>query len=213
MIIFKEKRDYLLRRVEQKHNNNKLWFRVQYKNNKLTNKNIFLSSQLLHSLWFVHAQFYHGLKSYQDIVTLFVCQLNPIEVFNAKSKVDYNKFNDYFRTLIETRPDIIDKYEKKSSIDYDLQGVMRKLELFDMQATEDKLIQGVIKKLGYAGFINREDWTYGPASDAYNCCIFDNSNIKVLKSLDFYDLEKAIGFKRFRDTNEKELRNALVSIM
>jgi hypothetical protein len=198
--------------VEQKHDSNKLWFRVQYRDNKLSNKNIFLTSQLWHSLWFVHAQFYHGPESYQGITTLFVCQLKPIDIFNAKSKKDYNKFYDYFRILIETRPDVINKYERESKIDYDPQSVMRRLEMYDMQTTEDALIQKVIKKLGYKGFINKEDWTYGPASNVHNCCVFDSVDIKILKLFDFYELEKANGFKKFKDTNEIELINALHSI-
>jgi hypothetical protein len=199
--------------IEQKHNSNRLWFRVQYRDNKFSDKNIFLTSQLWHSLWFVHAQFYHGPDSYQGITTLFICQLKPIELFNAKSKKDYNKFNDYFSMLVKKRPDIIEDYEKKSKIDYDPRSVMRRLEMFDMETTEDRLIKKIINKLGYEGFINKEDWTYGPASDVYNCCVFDKSKVRVLKSLDFYELEKAIKFKRFRDTNERELRNALYSII
>jgi hypothetical protein len=90
---------------------------------------------------------------------------------------------------------------------------MRRLEMFDMQTTEDALIQNVMKDLGYGGFINQESWIYGPVNEVKNCCIFDKSNIRILKSVDFYELEKANGFKKFRDTKEKELISALYSLI
>jgi hypothetical protein len=205
--------DALSRFEEQAHSNNKLWFRVQFRNNRLADNNLFLTSGLWHSLWFVHAQFYRGPESFEGLTTLFVCQLKSVDIFNAKSKKDYIRFDEYFRRFVTARPDIIKKYEIKSQTDYDPESVMRRLEMFDMQTTEDALIQKVMKKLGYGGFVNQESWTYGPASEVKNCCIFDKNNIRVLKQLDFYELEKVNGFKKFKDTNEKELRTALYSII